>query len=347
VTPLAVALAAFVDGYRQQQVPLADLWAHAVDVEPEFALASRNRVLLADAIAELVAAGVVVSPKDPKAWDVRREPALPAWVKRPPPVPRAAVPARVWPAVLEPAAALARNSRDLEMLERIARWLRDAAEAFPVPLEERSLEIFGDEKRLASLRSHRFFTTGAITLGLLACHPTPLPLASQHVTGTGPTSLLVAENNATFFSFLTVARSLPPRGRPDLHVAWGMGKQFPVSVEGVRLLDPPPEHLRYFGDLDRAGLQVAVAAAAAAERLELPPLRPAEALYREMLPVTAGADRSNAGAGEVGPLVAWFADPELRSFAAGLLRRRKRVAQESVGLAVLRGRPELIRAAVG
>jgi hypothetical protein len=47
----------------------------------------------------------------------------------------------------------------------------------------------------------------------------PLPFASQRVPGVGPVILLVAENLATYTSFLTAARALGAATRPDLHVA--------------------------------------------------------------------------------------------------------------------------------
>jgi hypothetical protein len=48
----------------------------------------------------------------------------------------------------------------------------------------------------------------------------PLPFASQHVPAIGPVILLVAENLATYTSFLTAARALGAATRPVLHVAW-------------------------------------------------------------------------------------------------------------------------------
>jgi hypothetical protein len=77
----------------------------------------------------------------------------------------------------------------------------------------------GDEKALGRYRKTRLFTSGALTLDLLACYDPPLPFASQRVPGVGPVILLVAENLATYTSFLTAARALGAATRPDLHVA--------------------------------------------------------------------------------------------------------------------------------
>jgi hypothetical protein len=58
-----------------------------------------------------------------------------------------------------------------------------------VPAEERSAELFDDEKALDRYRKTRLFTSGALTLDLLACYDPPLPFVSQHVPGSGPVTL--------------------------------------------------------------------------------------------------------------------------------------------------------------
>lgn len=45
------------------------------------------------------------------------------------------------------------------------------------------------------------------------------------------------------------------------------------------MLDPTPERAYYFGDLDLAGLQIAVSAATQAKAARLPDLRPATASF--------------------------------------------------------------------
>lgn len=106
--------------------------------------------------------------------------------------------------------------------------------------------------------------------------------------------LLVAENLATYSSFLTAARALGAATRPDLHVAWGIGGSFEQSVLSIPLLDPSPRHVRYFGDLDLAGLRIAAGAARQAAEAGLPPVLPAAACYLFLLegpPALAAARR--------------------------------------------------------
>jgi hypothetical protein len=77
---------------------------------------------------------------------------------------------------------------------------------------------------------------------------------------------------------------------PVLHVAWGTGGSFEQSVLSIPLLDPQPRHVRYFGDLDRAGLRIAASAGRQAARAALPPVLPATGCYQFLLdgPATGG-----------------------------------------------------------
>jgi hypothetical protein len=159
--------------------------------------------------------------------------------------------------------------------------------------------------------------------------------------------LLVAENNATFHSLLTAARELDVGVRRDLHIGWGCGNQFPTSISAVTLLDPAPTALYYVGDLDAAGLRIALNAAVAADVHHLPPLQPAVALYEWLLVHgVPRPDRSNIGIGEPAPLPAWL-PRELHEPVRRLHHDRQRIPQESLGLRILRGDPTLLTRAVG
>jgi hypothetical protein len=346
------ALDDVIRGYLADQptsrVPVEGLLRHVTTVDPTLVGDPTARTQLAAALGRLAEAGILMLPKTRSGWDRRTRPPLPLWIGKPAthqPA-RAAPVRRVWPQLLEAAAAIATRPDEHELLDRIAAWLRNNPNAKPVPMEERSLEILDDEKALAIETTKRLFTAGALTLDLLACYPTPIPFPSQHVPGTGPTRLLVAENNATFHSLLTAARELDPSLRPDLHVGWGCGNQFPTSISAVTLLDPAPIALYYVGDLDAAGLRIALGAAAAANAHDLPPLRPAVALYEWLLAHgVPRPDRSNLGISQPDPLLAWL-PRALREPVRGLLHDRQRIPQETLGLRILRRDPTLLTRAV-
>jgi len=96
----------------------------------------------------------------------------------------------------------ARLSVSFEELEKIDHFLKHGGRnRLLVPIKERSLEIFGDEKRLDELyRGSALFDTDRLTLESLRCFVVPEPLAWAR--GPEPSKpLIVLENVATWDSY--------------------------------------------------------------------------------------------------------------------------------------------------
>jgi hypothetical protein len=259
LSSLAARFAQQVAVTRNKRILVVDLLTTAQENDLSLLGDPTARARFRQALDELAGASLISLPAaaSRSGWDVNVEPPLPVWVTR---LDREAVapaikPAlRVWPSALEAAGRIANRPDEHMLLERVADWLRDNSAPVHVPTGERSAELFGDEKALGRYRKNRLFVSGALTFDLLACYDPPLPFVSQHVPGDGPVILLALENLATYTSFLTAARALDEATRPNLHVAWGSGGSFGQSVLSIPLLDPPPRHIRYFGDLDLAGV---------------------------------------------------------------------------------------------
>lgn len=346
MTPLAVELARLIKGHRGKRVPVAELYSTASRFDPGLVGDAGGLARFRDALTELESAEQITlpAPRSTTGWDRRVVPAIPLWVTRieqqtvlrPTPVPR------VWPHLLEAAGAIATRADERQILDRIAAWMREDPAPELVPVQERSLELFDDEKALDGYLTTRLFTSGALTLELLVCFPPPLPFVSQHVPGVGVTGLLVLENRATYTSFLSALRALDPAARPDLHLAWGHGNGFSQSVLSIPLLEPAPRFVRYFGDLDLAGLLTASNAAAQAAAAALPQVSPATSCYRFLLdgpPHWRTHDASNQRAAADHVAVCSWLPPDLRSPAAELFSQRLRVPQERLGHKALRRWP--------
>jgi hypothetical protein len=153
------------------------------------------------------------------------------------------------------------------------------------------------------------------------------------------------ENLATYTSFFTAARALDATTRPDLHVAWGTGGSFAQSVLSIPLLDPSPRHVRYFGDLDRAGLRIAASAARRAVQAGLPLVLPAIGCYQFLLDGPRHwrrpDDSNRVGQSDYGDACAWLPSA-LRPRAGELLASGEKIAQEHLGLQTLLHDPTLI-----
>ena len=88
------------------------------------------------------------------------------------------------------------SSLQAELLA-IQKWLRNGGTAAtPVALRERSVEIFGDEKRLDSLLGSQLFAPGRLTLELLRCYLPSVPIYVVSISEDGLLRpLLVVENH--------------------------------------------------------------------------------------------------------------------------------------------------------
>ena len=336
---LVTVLAATVVGHRVRRVPLKVLRAAFAQHDPTGAASSDARVRLWAAIEELVTDGRVVLPKQRKSYEAHVAPALPTWVERPA-APRAArptIPLRVWRPELAAAAGLATTPAEFDILARVDAFLRNGGSSRPfVPHRERSLEVFGNEKRLDALMRTRLFTKGLLALDLLRCFQAPLPLTAQYVGHPDQNpQLLIVENHATYASVLAAARERIAEGAVGFGVGYGAGNQLSTAVGGAAQLDPQPAAIWYFGDLDIEGLRIAADAEEAAVRQGLPPIRPALPLYQALL--SRGVRQSGKKA--LDEATAWTAtawlDESLRSAAAAVLSAGTRIAQETVGYETL------------
>lgn len=346
LSALAITLAGCIEECSSRRVPLAVLRERAYTVHPWLYGDLDARTRLRESFDELVAAGMVSmpAPHSKNGWEESMFPPLPAWVAKailPAEVATIRLGRRIYPDWLEAAAAVASRDDEFELLNRLADWRRDRPDLMLVPIEERSLELFGDEKALGQRAATRLFTSGALTLEALGCHRTPLPLPSRHIAGILPTRLLVCENSAAYYSLIKAAEALPPGDRPDLHVAFGVGNQFSVGHAEIAFLDPIPVRALYCGDLDIAGIQIAARAAQAIAG-DLP-LRPAVAHYEWMLNHgLRQRDRSGRESVDLAQPLSWF-PAALRPRVHEVVASGMRISQETVGLEALTGHPELIR----
>jgi hypothetical protein len=239
----------------------------------------------------------------------------------------------------EPRLSFLRTARlniPFEELRRLDAFLRNELSpgADVVPIKERSLHIFGDEKRLDALLGSALFRPDRLELLRdLRCEPVGEPLGWKR----GPASaadqpLLVVENAATWFSY---CRWNKESGLFSA-VVYGCGNRF---VDGVRHLPDlfaelgGPRRIFYFGDLDPQGLRIPQEASARALHLGLPAVEPDLWSYRQLL--AWGEGRSQPWDGEPPTDAPWEWLGELAEPARLLIASGQRLAQEHVGWHVL------------
>lgn len=203
-----------------------------------------------------------------------------------------------------------------------------------VPIKERSLVLFGDEKRLDALATTSLFGPGRLSLDQLRTFVVPEPLPWRR--GPGPAgTVLVLENVATWHSF-SIWNASSARYAA---VVYGGGHRF---VDGIlSLVELTAEigaiqQIDYFGDLDFEGLRIPQLAATRAEALKLPAPRPFEWAYKILIAV--GKPTAAVRAGDPGIFLEWL-PISLRPTVHNLFAANQRIAQEWLGHETLRGFP--------
>jgi hypothetical protein len=178
------------------------------------------------------------------------------------------------------------------------------------------------------------FQPGRLTLQLLGAVVVHPPFVAQRI---GPAKgMLVLENHTTYASVVNATREHLAQCAAAVFgwIGYGAGRQFEASVPSCAELDPVPDRIAYFGDLDPDGLDMAANAARAAATAGLPPVQPHRSLYRLLLKVGRSQRQATpARASEAG--MRWLGDG-LDQLAHRLLQAGERRPQEAVTRAMLR-----------
>lgn len=300
-------------------------------VHPELAATPFARSRLRELLDRLALDERLELPKGRECWDVSALPALPRWVKLPrETVSEEKIDIRSIP--WSPELRFLTSSRvfvplaDLLKLQEFFAHGGRAREV--VPIKERSLEIFGDEKRLDQLmRGSALFGNGRLTpqtlRSMVVAEPLPWTRGSNH---DGP--LLVVENAATWHSY---CRWNAER-KQFSGIVYGCGNRF---VDGVSSLNDiffaldHPCRVFYFGDLDPQGLLIPLEASGRAQAAGLPAIEPHLWSYEQLLKLGAGHGQPFDGEPPSPSVCDWL--QSLAQPARNLFAANQRIAQEHVG----------------
>ncbi len=321
----------------KRRIGLPELRAAYFRAHPEALGAPDGRRLLLEALRALARDGVAELPA--RGWDRSGSPALPRTARlRAVAAPGGAPEPCAW----LPALAFAGEERhpvrrrDLQAINAFLLAMRDARPC-SVPTRERSLQVFGDEKRLDDLRqggSNLF--EGRVSLDDLKCYPVapPLPYETPEKPAPGK-AILVLENYHSFDSF----RRWNRKAALYAAVAYGGGNAF---RQGADNLDDVMERIDadgavYVGDLDPAGVQILIGVNARRQDEGRAALRPHRGLYRWLLDHGCRRPLDAAPGAELVRRLGETFPTDLVSALVELWSGRERVPQESFGLQQLGG----------
>ncbi len=331
-------LEAFVEASRgRRRLKRVDIWRAFQGAHPIEAAGVDARERLVARLSALAAAGQLKLPAETGSnWDRSAQPAFPEWVLLPqapqlsPSFDAKAVP---WAPELAFVLSLPKVDHGGALLS-IQKFLSSGGRSRQlVPMRERSVQLFGDEKRLERLVRTPLFGEGRLTLKVLRCFSMAPPLAFEKgPEGSEQRPVLVVENHHTWWSFC----QWNAREGEYAAVAYGAGSAFgrqAVEFLSERCREWGSPFVLYFGDLDREGLEIPLRAAEYAERHSLQIL-PATRWYARLLERADTAQLPEDEPLATEEALGWLPE-ELRELVRQHFEAGVRVPQELVGTETL------------
>lgn len=322
---------------RRRRLLAAECDAALVEVSPQLRWDPGRRGRLRELLGDLAEADVLV-------WSAGRDrsvrPELPSFVtlsSAPRPQATGVGVGHPWRPELEWAHELRLTADEFAVLTAVQTYRRDRPASPPaIPHRERSLAVFGHEKRLDRLVRGRLFDGDRLSLALLDCWWAPPPLALQHLNDDGP--IVVTENSSGY-------HSLP--AALDGHVgviAYGSGGSFAQSVASLAAFGATRPVL-YIGDLDVEGVAIPQRAAAAAADAGVSVPVPFAELWAALVEAApdVGQPAEPVPAEVAAELCEWFGPTALAKEVRRLLELGVRVAQEALTGEVLAGAARRVR----
>lgn len=228
-----------------------------ISVRPEFAESPERVRILLDLLRSLREEGILDFPSSKSAYQNNGSEQVPRWIRlKPANIERPEVrqPAEIsWVPELAFASQLT-HRKQIEVALKINDFLIEHREKpLPVvPLRERSLQLFNDEKFLDSLVYRGTMFGGKLPIDRIFAMEVPHFLVHERFASTGP--LLIVENHHTYWSMCQWNQS----AQRFSAVIYGAGRFLCGAESGIdRVAEVSgASRLEYFGDIDFAGFEI-------------------------------------------------------------------------------------------
>ena len=241
--------------FTRKRIPLADLKSLFFLMHPEVQNSPERGALLLRALRQLQEQNGIALPAA-GSWEASGTLELPRWVTL----------------VSEKPATAAQDYTQVTWVPELGFWPELKTSQLPaakaindflrhrrgdltrVPIKERSLQIFGDEKRLDDLREGTYLFGGRLSLETLGAFLVPLPLPYRPAAAPGK-PVLVVENHNSFWSFGEWNQTALQYAA----VIYGEGNAFQRSLDGGLarvVLEVNGTGVEYLGDLDPKGVSI-------------------------------------------------------------------------------------------
>lgn len=311
----------------RKRIQLDELKEHYYSLYPEVQNSPERASRLLTELRALEAAGYLGLPA-PASWERAGSPALPNFVqlaREKPSAPREDFSQVAWAPelgfwhLLNPVQLAAAKCINDFLLQRRGS-LR------PVPIKERSLQIFGDEKRLDAMKTGNTLFNGRLSLVTLGAFQVPLPLPYRQADAAGR-PVLVVENHNSFWSF----GEWNHETKRFAAVVYGSGEAFRSTGAALSqvLREVEGSGALYLGDLDVKGVRIPREFNAAA-RGESPAVQPALDLYAWLLENGTRRTKPECKVGTLAQAEAWLG-PKLAPLVFEMWQNGLWIPQEALG----------------
>jgi hypothetical protein len=308
---------------RRKRITLEEMRGRWLELHPEQLQHPERDALLLAALKEHAEAGTLSLPAA-ASYELHGNPRMPKFITllndrpRPPPEDWASVP---WLPELGFWTTLTES--ELHTAKAINAWLlRRRGRFLQVPLRERSLEIFDDEKYLdARVRGDTLFA-GRLSLATLGAFIVPNPLPYRAAAAPG-SPILIVENHHTYWSLA----EWNIQTRRYAAVVYSSGNVLANSVAALEevMRESGGAAAKYFGDLDPRGVLIPLGFNEGS-RIQL---MPAVDLYRMSLAIGLRRPSVNRIANDEAAAQKWI--PECAAELVALWNAGRRIPQESIG----------------
>jgi hypothetical protein len=311
----------------RKRIPLVELRQHYFSLYPDIQNSPDRGARLLEALRQLEAIGALSLPAA-GSWEKIGIPPLPQWVllKRE----SKATPSKdlgnvswvpelgFWPDL---------RPGQLETLLPINEFLlRRRGSFIVVPIKERSLEIYGDEKRLDGMCTGDSLFGGRLHLNTLGCFRVPQPLPYRMADAPGK-PVLVVENHNSFWSF----GEWNQQARCYSAIVYGSGDAFRLTGRALQqvLRQVAGSGAEYLGDLDPKGVRIPGEFNRSAEAGS-PQVSPAVVFYQWLLAHGVRRHRSECVSFDAASVEGWLG-AALAAQVVELWQSEHWIPQESLG----------------
>lgn len=243
-----------IQASRRKRIELSDLRRYWLQANPEQLQHPERDALLMTALRKLEAEGGLILPAS-GSFEKIGNPPMPKFVTLV--VQAEAKSFNNWSAVSwlpELGFWTELTETELATAKAINDWLLDRRGKFlQVPLRERSLEIFGDEKYLDSRHRNNALFSGRLALSSIGAFLVPHPLPYRAANAPGQ-PVLIVENHHTYWSLA----EWNIHTRKYAAIIYGAGNAFCSKGHALQevIRECCATGALYFGDLDPAGIMI-------------------------------------------------------------------------------------------